>query len=259
MGGTLPDIFNLDGTVALVTGASAGLGAHFAKVLAAAGARVACAARRLDRVETCAQHIRSAGGQACALHLDVTDTSSISCAFNAAETSFGTVTIVVNNAGVAITQAALDMDEADAIKIIDTDLVGAWRVAVEAADRMTGANVGGSIINIGSILAERAAGGVAPYAAAKAGLIQMTRSLGLEWARHDIRVNAINPGYVKTDLNRAFFESDAGERMIRRVPQRRLGKPEDLDGALLLLASDAGRHMTGTAITVDGGHSLGGL
>lgn len=259
MNRTSLDIFNLDGSVALVTGASAGLGTHFAGVLAAAGAQVVCTARRGDQAEARAQAIVAAGGQACSKPMDVTDTASIAAVFDAAESAFGTVTIVVNNAGIAIDGPALEIDEANVLKVIDTNLAGAWRVAVEAARRITAAGAHGSIINIGSILAERAARGIAPYAAAKAGLVQMTRSLGLEWARYGIRVNAINPGYVLSDLNRDFFASDAGKRMIERMPQRRLGTPQDLDGALLLLASDAGRHMTGAAITVDGGHSLGGL
>ena len=259
MNGPATNLFELGGATALVTGASSGLGAHFAGVLAAAGARVVCTARRVERIEARAANIRAAGGQAMAVHLDVTDSAGIAAAFDAAEADFGTVTIVINNAGVAVSRPALETSEAQARAVFDTDLTGAWLVAVEAARRMADAGTGGSIVNIGSILAERAAGGVAPYAAAKAGLVQMTRALALEWARHGIRVNAINPGYVETDLNRDFFAGDAGQRMIQRIPQRRLGRPDDLDGALLLLASRAGRHMTGAAIVIDGGHSLGGL
>jgi NAD(P)-dependent dehydrogenase (short-subunit alcohol dehydrogenase family) len=156
-------------------------------------------------------------------------------------------------------RAALDVAEADWSSVIDTNLKGAWLVAQHAARRMVHHDTGGSIVNIASILGLRVAGGVAPYAISKAGVVQMTKALALEWARHRIRVNALAPGYIETDLNEAFFASDAGKALIRRIPQRRLGEARELDGALLLLASDAGSYMTGSVIAVDGGHLVSGL
>ena len=157
-----------------------------------------------------------------------------------------------------MTKPALETDEADWDHVLDTNLKGAWMVASEAARRMADGG-GGNIVNIGSIVAERVAGGLSAYAASKAGLIQLTRSLAVELARHSIRVNALAPGYIETDINRAYFATDAGLRMIKRIPQRRVGRPGDLDGALLLLASEASAFMTGTVITVDGGHTVSAL
>ena len=254
-------LFRLDGQVALVTGASAGLGAHFAQVLAGAGASVALGARRMVYLRETAAAIEKAGGTAFPIPLDVTDPTSVAAAFETAERTLGRITIIVNNAGVASTGPALDMAPADWDLAMDTNLKGAWLVAREGARRMAADDNGrgGSIVNIGSIAGQRVAGGLAAYAASKAGLLHLTRALALEWARYGIRVNAIAPGYIETDINRQFFATEAGEKMIRRIPQRRLGKPDDLDGPLLLLASDASRHMTGTVITIDGGHSVNSL
>ena len=253
------DRFCLDGRCALVTGASGGLGRHFALTLAGAGAKVVAAARRMDRLEEVAADIEAAGGRAAAVALDVTDGASVRAAFTAAEKALGPVTVLVNNAGVVVTKPVLEHHEADWDRVLDTNLKGAGLVAQEAARRMVRAGEGGSIINIASILGQRVAGGVAAYAASKAGLIQITRSLALELAQHCIRVNALAPGYVETKLNRDFFASEAGQRMIKHIPQRRLGRMSDLDGPLLLLASDASRYMTGTVITVDGGHMVSSL
>ncbi len=255
--------FSLTGKHALVTGASSGLGRHFAQTLAAAGAKVSVAARRQDALAATVATIRATGAQAQGLRMDVTDTASIELALTEAETEFGPIHILVNNAGVTNTRAAVDLTEADWSSIIDTNLTGSWHVAQHAARRMiqhgTQGSGGGSIINIASILGLRVAGGVMPYAVSKAGLVQMTKALALEWARHKIRVNAIAPGYIETDLNQDFFASDAGRALIRRIPQRRLGEARELDGALLLLASDASSYMTGSILAIDGGHLVSGL
>lgn len=245
--------FDVSGKTALVTGASSGLGEHFARTLASAGANVVLAARRLERLQLLSQQIESAGGSALAVAMDVTDVDSVRAGFDTASRAFAPVTIVVNNAGVANSAPALDLSDADWDAVIDTNLKGAWLVTQEVARRLVAAGLGGSIINIASVLAFRVAGHTAAYAASKAGLVQLTRVLALEWARHNIRVNAIAPGYIETDLNREFLTSAAGQALIKRIPQRRAGTPADLDGALLLLASEASRYMTGSTIVIDGG------
>lgn len=249
---------DLNGKVALVTGASSGLGRHFAKVLAAHGAHVFVAARRLDALAALAGEIGRAGGTCEALSLDVTDSTSVESAFAAiAARAPAPPSILVNNAGVAQTRAALDVGPEDWNAVLGPNLTGAFFVAQQAAQAMRGH--GGSIINIASILGERVSKGLAAYAASKAGLIQLTKALALEWAPLGVRVNALAPGYLETELNRDFFASDAGQRLIARIPQRRLGQLEDLDGPLLLLASEQSRYMTGSVIAVDGGHLVSGL
>ncbi len=245
---------DLGGRRALVTGASSGLGLHFARVLAGAGAQVTLAARREAALEAGCAAIAGAGGQARAVALDVTDPASVAGVFAAAPYD-----IVINNAGVAHDGPALETSEADWDRVIDTDLSGVFRVARAAAAVMVAAGQGGSIVNVASITAHRVAGRLAAYATAKAGVLQMTKALALEWARHGIRVNALSPGYVETEINAGYFATDAGQAMIRRIPQRRLGRLSDLDGPLLLLASDAGAYMTGTDIVVDGGHLVSSL
>lgn len=244
----------LSGRKALVTGASSGLGAHFARLLASRGAEVTAAARRRDALAALCDDIGRSGGIAHGRVLDVTEADSIDAMF--ADRAFD---IVVNNAGLSAPGDALNYPAADWDRTFDTNTRGAFLVAQGAARGMRAAGRGGAIVNVASILGRRVAGHVAAYAASKAALLQMTRALALEWARHDIRVNALCPGYIETDINRDFFASDAGKRMIRRIPQRRLGRPDDLDGALLLLVSDAGRYMTGSEIVVDGGHLVSSL
>ncbi|SCM66672.1 SDR family NAD(P)-dependent oxidoreductase [Donghicola eburneus] len=240
----------LQGKTALVTGASSGLGAHFAKVLAAQGAEVTCAARRVDRLEALVAQI---GGGARAVAMDVTDAESVRAAFDRP------YDVVINNAGVTYDGPALKTAEDDWNWVINTDLTGVFRVAQAAGQALVDGGKGGSIVNIASILGLRVAGNLSAYATAKAGVVQMTKSLALEWARYGIRVNALCPGYIETDLNREFFASDAGKALIKRVPQRRLGQMEHLDGPLLLLASEDGAFMTGAEIVVDGGHLVSSL
>ena len=250
---------DLTGRLALVTGASSGLGRHFAATLAAAGAHVLLAARRLDRLEADVAALTAAGGRAGAVEMDVSDGTSVARAFDRIETAWGVPDIVVNNAGVAVSRPALAQDEAAWDQVVDTNLKGAWLVATEAARRLVAAKRGGSLVNVASILGERVGKAVAPYCASKAGLLHLTRALALEWAEHGIRVNALAPGYIATDLNRDFLASAAGKRLMARVPQRRFGRPDDLDGPLLLLVSEAGAYRTGAVIAEDGGHLVSTL
>jgi NAD(P)-dependent dehydrogenase (short-subunit alcohol dehydrogenase family) len=251
--------FLLEGKVALVTGASSGFGRHFGSVLARAGAKVVLAARRTDRVQAACDDIIAAGGEAVAVTMDVTDTATIKAAFDAAEQAFGLVTVVVNNAGITIPKALVDLEDDDWSAVIDTNLNGVAYVTRDAARRMIAAGSGGSIVNIASILAHREQKMLTNYAASKAGVVQFTRTAALELAQHDIRVNAICPGYFVTELNRGWFDTEDGQALIRRIPQRRTGDLQDLNGPLLLLASQAGALMTGAALTVDGGHVLSSL
>lgn len=248
-------LFDLSGKVALVTGASSGLGVHFAHCLGAAGASVVLAARRAERLASLQAELGKKGVKATAVDLDVQSGASIAAALEAA----GPLDIVVNNAGISIVKPALDMPEEDWDSVVDTNLRGAWLVAQGAAKRWVANKRPGVIVNIASILGLRTIGQVAPYNASKAGLIHLTRVLAMEWARHDIRVNAICPGYIETEMNSGFWKTPGGQRLIERIPQRRIGQPGNLDGALLLLASEAGAFMTGSILTVDGGHTVNSL
>lgn len=243
---------------ALITGASSGLGAHFARVLAGHGYRVVLGARRLSALEALKGEIEAAGGRADAFALDVSDERSVADAFEAIEGLDLQLDVVVNNAGISDARPALDITATEWDRVVDTNLRGVFLVAQAAARSMKGGG-GGSIVNVASILGHRVAGSVASYAASKAGVVRLTEALALEWARYGIRVNALCPGYIETDLNREFFNSEPGKILVRRIPQRRLGQPEDLDGALLLLASDAGRYITGSSLVVDGGHLVSSL
>ena len=246
---------DLSGKTALITGASSGLGLHFAKILASDGVRLVLAARRIETLEEhCADIVRN-GGAARAVALDVTSAASVSAAL---ESFSDPIDILINNAGIATSGPALEFDLADWDDVLATNLRGAFLLS-QAAGRRMKANGGGVIVNVASILGLRVANHVSAYAVSKAGLIQLTQSLALEWARHNIRVNALCPGYIETDLNRAFFATPAGQALINRIPSRRLGQMADLDAPLLLLCSEAGRYMTGATLAVDGGHLVSSL
>jgi len=251
--------FDMQGKVALVTGASSGLGVHFAKLLAERGAKVVVAARRLERLQGLVEEISAGGGEALAVELDVTSVDSISRAFDQAESTFGIVNIVSNNAGVADSKMAVDINEASWDFVIQTNLKGAWLVASEAGRRMIAAGVGGSIVNTASILGLRVAIAKSSYATSKAGVIQLSKSLALEWVRKNIRVNALCPGYFVTEMNEAYFQTEQGQSYIDSTPARRTGKLSELTAPFLLLASDAGSFMTGVALPVDGGHTVSSL
>ncbi|MEL7030179.1 MAG: glucose 1-dehydrogenase [Pseudomonadota bacterium] len=245
---------DLSGKTALVTGASSGLGVHFAKTLAAAGARVAVAARRVERLQALCEEIASSGGNAIAVAMDVTDSNSVDAAFDDIADRLAAPDVIVNNSGISDRAFAIKLEEEEWDRVIDTNLKGAWMVSKAGANRLIADGRPGTIINIASILSFRVSATVPAYAASKAGLAQLTKAMSLELARHQIRVNAIAPGYVETEMNSDFFASEPGLAMIKRIPQRRLGTVEDLEGPLLLLASDASQYMTGSVVVVDGGH-----
>jgi NAD(P)-dependent dehydrogenase (short-subunit alcohol dehydrogenase family) len=247
------ELFNLKGQVALVTGSSSGLGVRFAEVMAEAGAAVALVARRTDRLASVKEAIERAGGRAVAIGADVLKREDMVRAFDTAEQAFGTVTVLVNNAGVVSSSRAVDLPEQEWRRVVGTNLDAVFYWAQEAAKRMLAANKRGAIVNIASVLGLNVNKGVAPYAVSKAGVIQLTKALALELTFKGIRVNAIAPGWIVTELNRAYLEGEHGAAIKREIPVGRFGEARDLDGALLLLASDAGRFISGTTLVVDGG------
>jgi NAD(P)-dependent dehydrogenase (short-subunit alcohol dehydrogenase family) len=248
--------FDLSGKSAIVTGAGSGLGRCFALTLARAGAKVAIVGRMLDPLTKLAADIEAFDGRAVPIKADVRDQSSIRRAIEAAETELGAIGILVNNAGTTVDKPMLDQTEEDWDLVIDTNLKGAWLVAQETARHMVRLGHGGSIVNIASVLGLKAASHVPAYAASKAGLIHLTRSMALELAAHKIRVNAICPGYFPSDMTKGFLSTPQGDKLIRSIPQRRIGDLADLEGPLLLLASEAGAYLTGSLLIVDGGLSL---
>jgi 3-oxoacyl-[acyl-carrier protein] reductase len=250
------DIFNLNGQVALVTGASSGLGVRFAECLAENGAAVALVARRADRLGGSIARIEQSGGRAIAATADVRDRAAMAAAFDAAEKAFGTVTILVNNAGVVSAGRAVDLAEEEWRRVLSTNLDAVFYCAQEAARRMLAAGKGGAIVNIASVLGFGVDKGVVAYATAKAGVIQLTKALALELAFKGIRVNAIAPGWIVTELNRDYLQSERGATLKREIPIGRFGAERDLDGPLLLLVSDAGRFVTGATIVADGGQMV---
>lgn len=257
----LSSLFDLTGHRALVTGASGGLGLHFARTLARAGASVALAARRADKLADAVRDIEGDfGAKAVAVSMDVSQRDSINAAIDEAARGLGgVIDVLVNNAGVSGTKRPLDYTDEDWDWVVGTNLKGAWAVMQETARRMVESKTPGSIINITSILGSRVTNLLTPYVAAKGGLRQLTQAMALELARYNVRVNSLAPGYFVTDLNRKELESDVGGTMLKRIPTRRFGEYPQLDGPLLLLASKAGSHMTGSEVVVDGGHLVSAL
>jgi NAD(P)-dependent dehydrogenase (short-subunit alcohol dehydrogenase family) len=253
------DRFRLDGRIALVTGAGSGLGRQFAVTLAEAGASVALAARRREKLAETAALIEEAGGKAVCIDLDVTDSLSITSCVRTVTSELGSPDILVNNAGIARQAYLTDISEADWDAVLDTNLKGVFMVAQAVAKEMMRAEKGGSIINIASILGLGVSKGLASYIAAKSGVINLTKAMALEWTRSNIRVNAIAPGYFVTEINEAAFEQGAHEMVKQAVPMGRVGEMAEISGPLLLLASDAGGYMTGSVVTVDGGHLVRSL
>ena len=249
------NMFNLKGSVALITGASSGLGAHFASVLAQAGANTVLIARRGEKIASLAQSIqKEKGRQSLAITADLRKEKTIIAAFNQACASLAPPNIIINNAGIAYDGFAHDMSEEQWMGVINTNLTALWRVSKIAAQRLIEAKKAGVIINISSLLASRVIKGLAAYGASKAGVSQLTKSMAIELAPHHIRVNALAPGYFPTDMNRDFLKSAAGQKMLSQVPLKRAGRLEELSAPLLLLASDEGSYITGEVIAIDGGH-----
>jgi len=250
-------MFSLKGRVALVTGASSGLGVQFAKALAENGAALALVARRADRLKSLKDEIENKGGKAVAIEADVTDRAAMTRAFDAAEKALGTVTILVNNAGIAHGGRAVELPPEEWRKVLSTNLDAVFFWAQEAARRMLAAKKQGAIVNIASVLGLAVAKGAVAYATAKAGVVQVTKALAVELAFKGVRVNAIAPGWFVTEMNDDYLASEAGTAIKREIPMGRFGNAGDLDGALLLLASDAGSYITGATIVVDGGQVVG--
>lgn len=247
--------FDMADETVLITGGGTGLGKQFATVLAAAGAQVILCARRVDKLEETVAQLRDQGADAHAIPMDVTCSESVTAGFKQC-LAIAPVTVLVNNAGLAGESMLLAMPEEEWDSIVNTNLKGAWLVARAAAQQMIDHEHSGSIINIASVLASSVQKGTAAYAAAKSGVVHLTRAMALEWARYGIRVNAIAPGYYRTDMAEAYLDSPAGQQLLKRIPQRRLGDPAEMDGAILMLASTASRYMTGSTVTVDGGLGL---
>jgi NAD(P)-dependent dehydrogenase (short-subunit alcohol dehydrogenase family) len=247
----------LDGKTALVTGASSGLGWRFATILARAGARVALAARRADKLAALRAEIVRAGGAAHAVVVDVTDVASVRAGVAAAEDALGPIDILVNNSGTSVTGRATEVEEADFDSVMDTNAKGAFFVAQAVGRRMIAAGRPGRIVNVASAAGLRALGQLAVYCMSKAAVIHLTRALALEWGRFGINVNAVCPGYIETEINREYWRTEGGQKLLQRLPRRRVGKPEDLDALVLLLASDQSHFINGAVIAADDGLTAG--
>jgi 3-oxoacyl-[acyl-carrier protein] reductase len=252
----MSDLFDVGKEIILITGASQGLGRQFARVLSAHGAAVVLAARQTAKLKSLEEEIRSKGGRAAAVAMDVTDTASIAKAIDAGEAALGPITVLINNAGIAVEKLSVEHTEADWDAVIGANLKGAYFTASEVARRMIARKQGGNIVNIASVLGFGVVKFVSSYAISKAGIVQATKALALELAANNIRVNALAPGYIDTEMNHEVWATPAGENLAKRIPQRRVGHESDLDGAIMLLASNASRYMTGSVVTVDGGFLL---
>jgi NAD(P)-dependent dehydrogenase (short-subunit alcohol dehydrogenase family) len=252
----MPGLFDVSNEVILVTGASQGLGRQFARVLSSHGAAVVLAARQTAKLKSLEQEIMGQGGRAVAVQMDVTDTASIGRAMDQAEAALGPLSVLINNAGIAIEKLSVDQTEADWDSVINANLKGAYFAATEMARRMIARKQEGNIVNIASVLGVGIMKFLAPYSVSKAGIIQATKVMALELAANRIRVNALAPGYIDTEMNHEFWSTPSGEKLAKRIPQRRIGAESDLDGAIMLLASSASRYMTGSVVTVDGGFLL---
>jgi NAD(P)-dependent dehydrogenase (short-subunit alcohol dehydrogenase family) len=252
----MSDLFDVSQETILVTGASQGLGRQFARVLASRGAAVVLAARQTGKLKALEDEIRAKGGRATAVALDVTDTAAFSGALDAAENALGPITVLVNNAGITVEKLAVEQSEADWDAVIGANLKGAYFLATEVARRMIARKQEGNIVNVASVLGLSVMKFLSPYTISKAGIIQATKAMALELAANRIRVNALAPGYIDTEMNHDFWATPPGERLIKGIPQRRVGVESDLDGAIMLLASRASRYMTGSVVTVDGGFLL---
>jgi NAD(P)-dependent dehydrogenase (short-subunit alcohol dehydrogenase family) len=253
----MSSLFSVRDRHVLVTGASSGLGNHFAMLFADEGARVTVLARRADRLKGLVSEIKHRGGDAVALTCDVNDDDALRKAFDDAEKAHGPVQVLVNNAGITRPGPAVDIKRADWDAVMDTNLNAVWVSSQEMARRMIAQGTKGSIINIASIGGIRTFSMVTPYVVSKAGVIAMTRNLAIELAQKGVRVNAIAPGLFDTELGIEYRSNNPGRResMMSRIPMARLGEYRELDGAVLLLASDASTYMTGEVIVVDGGYS----
>jgi NAD(P)-dependent dehydrogenase (short-subunit alcohol dehydrogenase family) len=255
---------DLSGRVAFVTGASSGLGEHFARTLAQAGAGVVLAARRIERLKTLRAEIESQGGDAHVVELDVTDIDSIRSAVAHAETEMGTIDILVNNSGVSTTQSLVDVTPADFDYVFDTNTRGAFFVAQEVAKRMIarsrgaapGTFIGGRIVNVASMAGLRVLGKIGVYAMSKAAVVHMTRAMALEWGRFGINVNALCPGYIDTEINHQYWKSDGGQKLIQMLPRKRVGKPADLDAALMMLCANESGFVNGAVLAADDGFGV---
>lgn len=252
---TPAQLFDMQGKLALVTGGGTGLGRQFAHTLAEAGATVILAARRIEPLQETAAAIKISGGTAHCVALDVADANAVQSAFKAID-EIGSPDVVVNNAGAAVTGPLLEIDDEVWDRVMDVNVKGAWHVARAAVQRMIARKRGGAIVNVASALGFGLQKGTGNYPASKAALLHLTRSMALEWARYGVRVNALAPGYFRTEMSDGYVTSERGQKMVERMPMRRLGEPAELSGALLLLASNAGAYLTGSVITVDGGLSL---
>jgi NAD(P)-dependent dehydrogenase (short-subunit alcohol dehydrogenase family) len=253
------DLFSMQGKLVLVTGASSGLGKHFGQVLAHAGATVVLSARNVEKLQQVLEQIQASGAVAHAVAMDVSNSSFVKNAMAQIVKQYGVPDVLVNNAGQSIAKPMLEQTEEDWDQILDTNLKGCWLVGTELARALAAAGKPGSIVNIASILGERVGGAVGPYAISKAGLVQATKAMALELARYNIRVNAILPGYVATDMNSEFLASELGDKLRKRIPTRQFCELSDLTGPLLLLASNAGAGMTGACVAVDRGQLVSAL